>query len=234
MKILLALAAFTSLLVAAPTAQAQYEGVLGSPADYVAYSGVISDSARPDSKAKTATRSTTNINLAYTPTPALRQQTVATYVARIKATNPTAAATVADNLAPGKTEYSALYRELNQGTGLRENDVADIMAAYMIVGWTVVNNVQDGNAVTVPMARRVRAQTASVLAKNAKLRTPSAVAQLGEQFKLTAVMLQIGWMRAVKDGTDASFRQQVAAQFQKQFHLNLSQLKLTEQGLAKK
>ena len=49
-------------------------------------------------------------SFAYVPTAALRQQTVANYVAQAKAVDPAGAATLAAELKPGKTEYPALYR----------------------------------------------------------------------------------------------------------------------------
>ncbi|RZL15615.1 MAG: hypothetical protein EOO62_03525 [Hymenobacter sp.] len=172
-------------------------------------------------------------NFAYVPTAALRQRTADAYVAKMRATNPAAAATVAAGLA-GKTNYTALYHEINDGSGLPENDAAAAMATYMLVNWVVVNNVRDEKTITPAKARAVQAQAANVLAGNQKLDTPGAVAQLGEQLKLNAAMLEVGWLRAVHDGTDATYRQKIAAQLKSQFRIDMTKLQLTEQGLQAK
>lgn len=192
--------------------------------------------ARNNGSRGTAARSSataTRTSFAYVPTATLQKQTAAAYVAKIRATDPAAAATVATGLA-GKTNYPALYREFNNGTGLRENDAADVMAAYMLVNWAIVNNITDEKVITQAKTQAVRAQTASILARNSNLRSTAAVAQFGEQLKLNTAMLEVGWVRAQHDGTGAAYRQKIASQLQANYHLDMSQLQLTTQGLVKR
>ena len=230
-------------LAAAPTAPVQAQGVfdMGMITSNAGLQSVeMAERKRagmPDKyggKSPTGSRAALGKSFAYVPTAALRQQTVNNYVAQIKALDPAAGATLAENLKPGKTDYTALYREINKGSGLKENDAADVMAAYLILNWMVTNNVQDGKAITVPMARGVRAQTASTLAKNPKFGTPATAAALGEDLKLHAAMLQVGWFRSVKDGTDADYRQKTAANFQQQYKFDISQKQLTAEGFVNK
>ena len=169
----------------------------------------------------------------YVPTAALQQQTVNAYVAGIRAINPAGATTVAEGL-NGKTPYPALYRELNSGMGLHENDAADVMALYLLENWVVANGITDAKVITPARTQAVRAQAAKILGSNPKLQSAAALAQFGEQLKINAAMLEVGRLRAQHDGTSATYSQKIASQLRNQFHLDMSQLQLTSQGLVKK
>ena len=175
----------------------------------------------------------TRTSFAYVPTAALQQQTVNAYVAGIRASNPAGATTVAASL-NGKTPYPALYRELNSGMGLRENDAADVMALYLLENWVVANGVTDAKLITPARTQAVRAQAAKVLGTNPKLSSAAALAQFSEQLKINAAMLEVGRLRAQHDGTSATYSQKIATQLKNQFHLDMTQLQLTSQGLVKK
>ena len=179
--------------------------------------------------ARTATRT----SFAYAPTAALQKQTAAAYVAQVRAANPAAAQTVAEALA-GKTNYPALYRELNSGTGLRENDAADVMALFLLENWIVANGMTDASVITAARTQAVRAQAAGIMARNPKLSSGATLAQFGEQLKLNTAMLEVGRLRAQHDGNSATYSRKVATQFQRQYHFSMTQLQLTGQGLVKK
>jgi hypothetical protein len=180
----------------------------------------------------TAVRSGASVSTAYTPTPALRQQTVQGYINRLKTSNPPAAQAIAENFGPGKYDYGKIYQDLTKGVGLRENDATDVLATYMILGWMIVNNVTDDNAVTTPMAQGMRAQIAPVMAANAQAR--SRAAQVGEEMKLQTVVVHGGWQSAIKEGKVAAYQQGIRNLFKTQYGMDLSQYKLTSQGLASK
>ncbi|GAB3638447.1 hypothetical protein GCM10027422_40370 [Hymenobacter arcticus] len=186
--------------------------------------GTKNGAARPAS-AKAA-------SLAYTPTPALRQKTVQGYADRLKAKNPAAAQAVAASFGPGKNDYGTVYRGLIDGYNLRENDAVDATTAYLTLGWMIVHNVQNDKAVTPAMVQGLRAQLAPRLATNPKLTTPGAAAQVGEEMKLQSVVVQGGWLAAIKEGTLPAYRQGIAAMFKNQYGLDFGQLKLTPQGFA--
>lgn len=168
---------------------------------------------------------------AYTPTPALRQQTVQGYVDRLKTSNPAGAQAIASAFGPGKYDYSQTYRQILDGTGLRENDATDALACYLIMGWAVVHNVQNGKAITIPMAQGVRAQIAPLLAGNPQVRTRAA--QVGEELKLQTVVVQGGWQAALKEGKLAAYQRGIGNLFKTQYGLDMSQLKLTSQGFTR-
>ena len=186
---------------------------------------VGASAARPAASART--------KFGYVPTAALQQQTVNAYVAGIRAVSPAGATTVAEAL-NGKTPYPALYRELNSGTGLRENDAADVMALYLLENWIVANGITDAKVITPARTQAVRAQAAKILGSNPKLQSAAALAQFGEQLKINAAMLEVGRLRAQHDGTSATYSQKIASQLKNQFHLDMSQLQLTSQGLMKR
>jgi hypothetical protein len=172
------------------------------------------------------------MSTAYTPTPALRQQTVQAYANRLKTSNPAGAQAVTAAFGPGKYDYNQTYRQILDGTGLRENDAADALACYMLMGWAVIHNVQDEKAITIPMAQGVRAQLAPLIAGSAKVRTRSA--QIGEELKLQTVVVQGGWQAAIKEGKLAAYQQGIRNLFKTQYGMDMSAFKLTSQGFAKK
>jgi hypothetical protein len=155
----------------------------------------------------------TTKSLAYVPSAALKQKTVQGYVDRLKAKNPTAAQAVATTFGTGKYDYGTVYRGLIDGYSLRENDAVDAMTAYLVLGWMIVNNVQNDKAVTAAMVQGARTQVAPLLASNAKLTAPGVAAQVGEEMKLQSVIAQGGWQSAVKKGTLPAYRQGTAALF---------------------
>jgi predicted PhzF superfamily epimerase YddE/YHI9 len=92
---------------------------------------------------------------AYTPTAALRQQTVQGYANRLKTTNPAASQAVVSVFGPGKYDYNQTCREILKGTGLRENDATDALACCLLMSWLVVHSLQDDKAIAIPMAQGV-------------------------------------------------------------------------------
>lgn len=189
-----------------------------------------------DSKggAATTAKKTTAAGRPYTPTPALRQQTVQTYADRLRPSDPSTAQVTLDTFGPGKVDYAQVYRSMLAGTGLRENDAVDALALYMLLGYAIVHNVQDAKTITPAMARGVRAQVASTAGSSRAFAAPGAAAKLGEEIKLQAVVLQYGWEGAIKAGTLPAYRQRIAGMFSREYNLDMSQLKLTNQGLARK
>ncbi|MFD2721286.1 hypothetical protein ACFST9_21400 [Hymenobacter monticola] len=173
-------------------------------------------------------------SFAYTPSAALKAQTVQNYVDRLKATNPAASRAVASTLGPGKYDYGQIYRGIIDGTGLADNDAAAAMSSFMIMGWMTTNNVLDDKAITPAMAGGVRAQLASQMAGNAQLAAPGVAAKLGEEMKLQCVVVQGGWQAAVRERTLPAYRQSIAGMFKNQYGMDMARFRLTPQGFAPK
>jgi hypothetical protein len=173
------------------------------------------------------------VSLAYTPSAALRQQTVQDMSRQMQASSPSAAQAINKAFGPGKTDYGQLFTELVKESGLPANNAATAFAAYLEIGYIVVNNVLDQRSITPAMDRALQRQTAGLLAQNKTLTSPAAIAKFGETTKLQAILLYLGWQNAQKSGQANQFRSTIAEQFRKQ-GLDLSLVKLTTQGLQKK
>jgi hypothetical protein len=172
------------------------------------------------------------VNLAYTPTPALRQQTVQNLARQLQARNATAGQAITNAFGPGKTDYNQLFSQMVQPSGLPPNNAATAFAAYLEIAYVAVNGVSEAS-VTPAMDRALQRQAASLLSSNASLTSPAAVARLGEELKLQAVVLYLGWQTAKKNGQETKFKANIANTF-KSKGLNLNALRLTDNGLVKK
>ncbi len=173
------------------------------------------------------------VNLTYVPTAALRQQTVRDLGRQLQARNAAAGQAFNNAFGPGKADYGQLFQEMVKQSGLPANNAATAFAAYVEIGYMIVNNVQSESAITPGMDRALQRQMTTLLSQNSKFAAPTAVAQFGEATKLQAIMLYVGWQDARKSGQADQFRSNIAQQFRKQ-GLDLSAVKLTEQGLARK
>ncbi|WP_407572964.1 hypothetical protein [Deinococcus altitudinis] len=187
-----------------------------------------------EKRAAAAGKTTAAANLAYTPTPALKKATVAGYVSRLKASDPAASKAVAAAFAPGKYDYASIYSGLAKGYGLKDNDATDVMTVYLVLGYVIVNNVQDDKALTPKMVQGVRSQFGPQLAKNPKLTAPGVAGQLGEEMKLQTVIVHGGWQAAIKEKTLPAYQQGIATMFKTQWGLDLKSVRLTAQGFARK
>ena len=170
-----------------------------------------------------------NIAMPYRPTPALRRAAQQGYVTRAARTAPEAARQMEQQFA--RVDYAKAYRSLIGGTGLRENDVADAVAAYTSLGWMIANNsLGDPNPRAI---QSVRAQVAQSLSTNPQFDDPATRGALAEEMKLLFVTLHAGWQSAQKEGNLRPFSDSVAAMFAKQTGNDLRALRLTERGLVR-
>lgn len=172
------------------------------------------------------------INLAYTPSAALQQQTVQNLVTKMQSKNAQAARAVNNALGSGKASYNQLFSQLVRESGLPANNAATALAAYLEIGYMIVNNVQNG--ITPAMDRALQQQAAGILSKNPSLNSPATVAKMGEELKLQAIVLYLGWQSTLKTPTQLpQFQSGIAQQF-KAMGLDMSKVKLTEKGFEKR
>ncbi len=172
------------------------------------------------------------INLAYTPSAALQQQTVQNLVTKMQSKNAQAAQAVNNALGSGKTSYNQLFSQLVRESGLPPNNAATALAAYLEIGYMIVNNVQNG--ITPAMDRALQQQSAGILSKNPSLTSPATIAKLGEELKLQAIVLYLGWQSTLKTPTQLpQFQSGIAQQF-KAMGLDMNKVKLTEKGFEKR
>jgi len=173
------------------------------------------------------------VNLAYSPTAALQQQTVRDLGQQLQARSPAAVQAFNNTFGPGKADYGQLFQEMVKQSGLPANNAATAFAAYVEIGYMIVNDVQSESTITPTMDRALQRQMTSLLNQNNKLTSPSAIAKFGETTKLQAILLYVGWQDARKSGQASQFRSNIAQQFRKQ-GLDLSLVKLTAQGMSRK
>jgi nucleoid DNA-binding protein len=172
------------------------------------------------------------LNLAYTPSAALQQQTVQNLVTKMQSKNAQAAQAVNNALGSGKASYGQLFSELVRESGLPANNAATALAAYLEIGYMIVNNVQTG--ITPVMDRALQQQSAGILSQNRNLTSPATIAKLGEELKLQAIVLYLGWQSTLKNPVQLpQFRSGIAQQF-KAMGLDMSKVKLTENGFGKR
>lgn len=228
------------MLAVTPIAQAQ--DFFPPPADFLTpviesnrFAPFYRQNVRQNSNSVPSSGNTRKQNLfSYTPTPALKQSVIQGYVDRLKTTNPAASQAISTYFGSNRYDYGQIYRGLIKETGLRDNDAADAMSAYLILNYMIVNNVQDDKAITPRMAQSVRSQVTSLLASRPQLIAPGVPAQFGEELKLQTVIVQAGWQSAIKENTLSNYRQGIAAALKNQYGLDLSQVRLTDRGFAKK
>ena len=188
--------------------------------------------AKAEKRSDSATSAKRLVKLAYMPTPALRQQTVQNLARQLQAHNAAAGQAITSAFGPGKTDYNQLFGQMVQPSGLPANNAATAFAAYLEIAYVAVNGVSEAS-VTPAMDRALQRQTTSLLSSNKSLTSPAAVARLGEEMKLQAVVLYLGWQTAKTRGQETQFKANIANTF-KSKGLDLSALRLTNNGLVKR
>ncbi len=169
----------------------------------------------------------------YRSTAALRQSVVSDFVKRLQSQSPKGAQAVASAFGPGKTDYGTIYAQMLKTSALKDNDAADALAGFFLVGYQIVNNVPD-EKVTPSMERAARAQVADILSKTNKLSSATTRARAAEEIKLQTIVMALGLQETLKNNTVESYRKTIASTYQNQYHINLYQLQLTNRGFVKK
>jgi hypothetical protein len=172
-------------------------------------------------------------SLVYTPTAALRQQTLARYTQRTKAANPALARAVTEVFAPGKNDYAMVYQQMVNSFGLSANDAGDAAVANLVLGYLIINNLQGDRPVTNAQVRGVQAQFKPALKNNSKLAAPGLAAQMGEDLKLQFVVEQAGWQSAIKRNMLPAFRESVYRAVKNTYGMDMRQMSLTGHGFEK-
>ncbi|MBW8744150.1 MAG: hypothetical protein JF628_07365 [Sphingomonas sp.] len=181
-----------------------------------------SSSRQPSSKSAVAAPAAIN-RLEYLSTPATMQAALSAYLARARRADPTAAD------AAGRTlvgqDISRIYRTIVGPFGLRDRNAADAYTAYVVLGWMIANDGANPSPATV---RAVRDQLAVRVVSDPALARYSPAA-LGEEFKLSFVILHSGWQSARRQGGLNQFADGVVQMFERQ-GLGLRAVRLTPAG----
>lgn len=167
------------------------------------------------------------VRLGYTPTRAVKERALAGYVARIARKDPAASRTVAQEFA--RHDAGSIYRGIAGSFGMRDNDIADILTSYTVLGYLVATGAPDPSPGSVVAARN---QIAAGLAQNPKFADPRLRADLGEELKLLFVTVHAGWQAARREGNLKQYGDGIAAQWRRQSGKDLRALRLTSQGFS--
>ncbi|TCP34346.1 hypothetical protein [Sphingomonas sp. BK235] len=160
----------------------------------------------------------------YEASDALAKQTLDGYVARIRRSDPRAAAQVAREF--GRHDYRTVYRGIVGDAGFRADSVSDAMAAYMMMAWLIANKgTREPSATEALGLRRQFAARAAAAPEVLSNR-----AKLGEELKLLVVTLNAGMQSAQRERTMDRYADGVATMVQRQYGLDLRRLRLSADG----
>lgn len=184
--------------------------------------------ATTTSRRSTAAASTASPSaFTYTATPAQRIGYRDAYIANLAKSNPTLASSLRTQLT--KYDYNTIYGGLLSGTGLTNNNLADALTAYTVLGWMVVNGqTSDPSPAYIGATRR---QWAAALAKTSFASDAASRRQTAEELKIKMVLLHAGWKDAQKLGQSAAYANTVDGLFQSHMKLKLRSMTLGAAGL---
>lgn len=191
----------------------------------------VEASMRNANRGKTASAAAKSTSTAYSPSVTARRSALA---AQNEGKPAAAAQQFAAAFGPGgSADYAVLYRKVLSGSGLRENDVVDAYAAYLVATYQVAHGAVPGEAL-LPAGKStaVRSQLASAVRRSLADKPASTTAALGEYLKLQTALLYVGAQGA--PDTQPAFRRNVATTLQKRFGLDVNVLTLTNKGFARK
>jgi hypothetical protein len=159
-------------------------------------------------------------------------RTVADYVERVSRQNPVAGGQLRTALAG--QDVPALFGQIVAPFGLNNHDVADAVAAHLIMRTMVVTGAQPPSA---QGARNVRDSVAQALAHDPKMASETYRDQIGGEAQLDFVLVNTTW-RAMSEGTlpadaAAQYRRGVAASLVQE-GINLDTTRLSEDGFVPK
>jgi hypothetical protein len=190
-----------------------------------ARSGKTTAGRTPATRSKT-TRTAAPTTYTYSVTPAYQASIRDQYLTRLATKNPQLAARLKTQLQ--QYSYDGIYAGLLSGTGLSNNNLADVLTSFTVMGWMIVNNQQTDP----PLAQiaGVRQQWANALAGTKLASNAEARRQTAEELKLRTVLLNAGWKDAMKTGVTTDFAQIVSSNLRSEFKLDMARTKLTAAG----
>jgi hypothetical protein len=191
----------------------------------------VEASMRNANRSKTASAATKSTSTAYSPSTTARRKA-------LEAQNQGRPAAAAQQFTAafgpgGTTDYAVLYRKLLGGSGLRENDVTDAYAAYLVATYQVAHGAVPGGALLpAGKSEAVRAQLLPAVRRALAGKPAVTAAALGEYLKLQTALLYVGAQGA--PDTQPAFRRNVASALQQRFGIDVNALTLTNKGFARK
>lgn len=161
----------------------------------------------------------------YASTPASRARALQEFVARVKRTDAAAAAEVGGQLS--RHDATRIFSGIVRPFGLRANDLADVVTAYVVLGWMIANGSGDPSPRAV---QAVRARVAQELAGNPQLASAGMRTTVGEEVKILFVVLHAGMQDATRSRAMAGYSSGVRDMFRQLTGEDLRRLALTDRG----
>lgn len=157
-------------------------------------------------------------------TAASRQDAARSYLERLRRSDEGAAKALDEQMR--KNNLSVVYANIVRSFGLSNDDAADALTGYTILGYLIATGAADPSRDAV---RNVRRQIAGRLGTSADFRTTDMRRRLGEELKISFVALHAGWQAARREGNLKRYSDGVAAMF-KANGVDLRALRLTQNG----
>lgn len=165
------------------------------------------------------------VALPFASTAATRAQALEEFVGRVERTDQRAAAEVGGQLS--RYDATRIFSGIVRPFGLRANDLADVVTAYVVLGWMISNDSPDPTPRSV---QSVRARVAQELAANPQLASPAMRTTVGEEVKILFVVLHAGMQNATRSRQMAGYSQGVRDMFRQLTGEDLRSVALTDRG----
>lgn len=161
---------------------------------------------------------------------AVRQQVVRDFQARLAARNRALAAGF-DTMVKRQDPFGA-FRGMVGDLGLRTDNAADALAAYLVTAWIVAS----GREVDPDPAgtRLIRGRIAAAMLANPRLSDPATLQRLGDELQILTVVIAAGWNGAKSEGRTRGYSDQVAAMVRGFGGPDLQRYDLTARGFVRR
>lgn len=196
----------------------------GTEVDKLALDETVADDTRASTR-RAAPSARIPADLSFATSPALRRQVAGQVIARATREDPVFGRAMGTSI--GTQDYNARFADVVKGTGLNPANLVDVMTAQLAMQWMAANDTttRPGPAAYRGLARQVGANIGRVpgiadLARRARL---------GEEMKVSTVMIRNGWLAARREGKQAEFSRRVLAEA-RQKGLVLTAVDLTDKG----
>lgn len=160
-------------------------------------------------------------------TPATQRQALNEYLARLRSKNPATAAELQRAFAG--VNIHQRFADAVRPNGLRADDAADVMTAFLVMGWEVINGREPSDA----GVRGVRRQVAAQLLAQPQMRNPATRTKFGEELKIQFMVLASGARSAPKEGKVAEYRRGVAKFYRNITGQDIGRFGLTARGFTR-
>jgi hypothetical protein len=171
----------------------------------------------------------TAVNLDFATSRASRQEATRAFIERLRANDQRAANALDAQLR--RYDVGPVFAGIVRPFGMRDDDLADVLSSYVVLGWMVANQAGD------PSPRQVlavRQRVAVLLADNPQLQSPTTRTVVGDELKILFVVLHAGMQSATREGAMPQYSAGVRQMFRQAAGEDLRSLSLTDAGFVRR